>query len=180
MDYILKAVALPKTVRILDVGCGNGVFTYHLRKAYGFVVGLDFSSRLLGQNPHALRVRGDASRLPFPDSSFDLAFEANLLHHVPDPERVVSSMKRVSHRYVCLIEPNRLNPVMLAFSLAVRAERGVLRSSLGALKSLIKKAKLTCVSAMTTGMISQSNTSQWLVPLLKRFDRIFCGASTWF
>src|ERR1035438_5012213 len=43
------------------------------------VVGLDYSRFLLTQNPHAGLICGDATRLPFPDESFDVTFEANVL-----------------------------------------------------------------------------------------------------
>jgi hypothetical protein len=33
-------------------------------------------------------------------------------------------MSRVSRKYVVLLEPNRYNPLMFAFSLVVAAERG--------------------------------------------------------
>ena len=100
-----------------------------------------------------------------------MAFEANLLHHVPDREGVVREMKRVSRRYVVLIEPNRLNPIMFAFSLAVPAERGGLNSSARTLRQLAERTGLNCVSVRTTGMISQNNTPEFLVPFLKRFDK---------
>ena len=107
----------------------------------------------------------------FPTSPFDVVFEANLLHHVTDPAAVIEQMKRVSCRYVVFVEPNRLNPLMFLFSLAVSAERGVLRSSERALKDLVERCGLRFRSALTTGMISQNNTPGFLVPWLKRFDR---------
>lgn len=171
IDHIFKTITLPSKPKILDVGCGGGVFTYHLRQICDSVIGLDFSGHLLAQNHHAVRVCGDAGNLPFPEASFDLAFEANLLHHVPDRESVVREMKRVSRKYVVLIEPNRLNPVMFAFSLAVPAERGGLNSSARTLRRLVENNGLQCVSVMTTGMISQNNTPEFLVPFLKRFDK---------
>jgi SAM-dependent methyltransferase len=171
IDHVLKTITLPPNPKILDVGCGGGVFTYHLHQISDSVVGLDFSGHLLAQNRHAVRVCGDAGNLPFPAASFDLAFEANLLHHVPDRESVVREMKRVSRKYVVLIEPNRLNPVMFAFSLAVPAERGGLNSSARTLRRLVENNGLTCLSVMTTGMISQNNTPEFLLPFLKRFDK---------
>jgi len=60
-------------------------------------------------------VEGELTYLPFGDRSFDVVFEANLLHHVEDRTEVVREMARVSRRWVILIEPNRYNPLMLAF-----------------------------------------------------------------
>lgn len=176
IDHVLQTITLAQNARILDVGCGSGVFTYHLGQICDSVIGLDFSVHLLAQNRYAPRVCGDAANLPFADASFDLVFEANLLHHVSDRESVVGEMKRVSRKYVALIEPNRLNPIMFAFSLAVLAERGGLNSSARTLRRLVEKNGLNCLSVMTTGMISQNNTPGFLVPFLKRFDtQIFWG-----
>lgn len=176
IDYVLQKITLPRSAKILDVGCGGGVFTHHLCRVSDFVVGLDFSEHLLTQNQHSLKARGDAINLPFADGSFDMVFEANLLHHVTDRQGVMAAMKRVSSRYVVLIEPNRLNPVMFAFSLAVSAERGGLNSSASTLKRLAEASGLRCLSVRTTGMISQNNTPEFLLPFLKRFDReIFWG-----
>ena len=77
---------------------------------------LTWTAYLLSQNPHGLLTCGDAASLPFRDASFDLVFEANLLHHVSDANAVIGEMHRVSRKYVVLLEPNRYNPLMFAFS----------------------------------------------------------------
>lgn len=169
VEFIKQYV--PLGGRILDVGCGNGIFTLRFANAGARVTGLDYSRHLLGQNSHSPLVCGDATSLPFPDGSFDVVFEANVLHHVPDRERVIAEMKRASRRYVVLLEPNRYNPLMLGFALAVRAERAGLKSCMSRLHAEVERCGLRVVAALTTGMISQNNTPAVLVPLLKRFDR---------
>ncbi len=156
---------------VLDVGCGNGIFTLRFASAGANVTGLDYSRHLLKQNTHPRLVCGDATSLPFPDGNFEVVFEANVLHHVPDREHVIREMARASRRYVVLLEPNRYNPLMFAFSLAVRAERGVLKSCMARLDAEVSRCGLRVVKTLTTGMISQNNTPAPLVPLLKRFDR---------
>lgn len=169
VEFIRQHV--PLSGPVLDVGCGNGIFTLRFANAGANVTGLDYSRHLLAQNTHSRLVRGDATKLPFPDGSFEVVFEANLLHHVDDRERVIMEMARTSRRYVALLEPNRYNPLMFALSLAVRAERGVLKSCLSRLDSEVTRCGLRVIKTMTTGMISQNNTPAPLVPLLKRFDR---------
>ena len=169
LEFITQYV--PMTGRVLDVGCGNGIFTLRFAGAGASVTGLDYSRHLLGQNAHTNLVCGDATSLPFPDGYFDVVFEANVLHHVPDRERVIREMARASSRYVVLLEPNRYNPLMLAFSLVVRAERGGLKSSMARLSSEVARCGLRVIQTLTTGMISQNNTPAPLVPILKRFDR---------
>jgi SAM-dependent methyltransferase len=186
-DPVVRAYVLPKLElvesvlplfgrTILDVGCGPGVFTYYLKKRCARVVGTDCSADMLGRIVDIETVQADARRLPFDDASFDIAFEANLLHHTNDPQRVVSEMARISREAVVLIEPNRLNPLMFGFSLLVAAEHGGLRFSRGFLDQLIVQAGLHPKKIWTTGMISQNNTPRFLVPFLKIFDRdLFFG-----
>jgi len=169
VDFIRTHIRL--TGNILDLACGNGIFTQRLACEGGTVTGLDFSAHLLKQNPHSRLTRGDATHLPFMDSTFDVVFEANLLHHVSNVPEVMREMRRVSKKYVVLVEPNRYNPLMFAFSLLVAAERGGLRSCTRHLSREANAAGLHVVACRTTGMISQNNTPQMFVPLLRRFDR---------
>jgi len=169
VDFIRKNV--PLNGRILDVGCGNGVFTGRLARDGGNVLGLDFSHHLLADNRHAALACGDVAALPFGDAAFDVVFEANVLHHVRDRLAVVREMARVSRRYVVLLEPNRYNPLMFGFSVVVSAERGGLKSSLRRLHHELREAGAQVTGSIVTGMISQNNTPRALVPLLQRFDR---------
>jgi SAM-dependent methyltransferase len=179
-DPVVSAYADPKIEfikryapiegQILDVGCGNGIFTARFAAAGASVIGIDSSPHLLDQNPHRRLICGDATALPFDDGTFDTVFEANVLHHVPAYQRVIEEMKRVSRKYVVLLEPNRYNPLMLAFSLLVRAERGGLKSCTKSLEKDLRGCGLRIVRSLTTGMISQNNTPITLIPLLRRFD----------
>jgi SAM-dependent methyltransferase len=100
----LDWLALPKGLRCIDVGCGNGAFTEELiaHSAPAGVVGIDPSD---GQLAHA-RSRaeaglaqfqtGDAQALPFADRSFDAALMALVISFVPDPAKAVREMARVT------------------------------------------------------------------------------------
>jgi SAM-dependent methyltransferase len=165
------AANIPLMGRILDVGCGNGIFTYRFAMRGASVVGLDFSSRLLSDNPHDRLICGDATVLPFSDGTFDLSFEANVLHHVADRGAVIREMARVSRKYVAVLEPNRNNPVMLGFGLLVKAERGLLVSTPEYIRQELLRAGLKPIASITFGMITQNNTPKSLVPFLRRFNR---------
>ncbi len=75
-------------VRTLDVACGTGFLTRHLR---GEIVGLDASERMLevarGQAPAARFEHGDALSLPFEDGAFDRVFTSYFYCHLEDEER---------------------------------------------------------------------------------------------
>jgi ubiquinone/menaquinone biosynthesis C-methylase UbiE len=83
-----RVVADLPPVRTLDVGCGTGFLTRHLR---GDVVGLDASERMLelarDQVPNARFVQGDALSLPFGDGAFDRVFTSYFYCHLEEPER---------------------------------------------------------------------------------------------
>jgi ubiquinone/menaquinone biosynthesis C-methylase UbiE len=74
--------------RTLDVACGTGFLTRHLR---GTVVGLDQSARMLDeaarQSPHATFVQGDGLALPFPNESFSRVFTGHFYGHLREAER---------------------------------------------------------------------------------------------
>jgi len=48
---------------------------------------------------------GDA--LPFADKSFDAVCEFGILHHVPEPARVIGEMLRVARNVVAIVDANR-------------------------------------------------------------------------
>jgi demethylmenaquinone methyltransferase/2-methoxy-6-polyprenyl-1,4-benzoquinol methylase len=85
---LTEVVAALSAARTLDVACGTGFLTQHLR---GDVVALDQSARMLEQAarqaPQAAVVQGDALSLPFPDTSFDRVFTGHFYGHLRDDER---------------------------------------------------------------------------------------------
>ena len=90
-------------LRTLDVACGTGFLTRHLR---GDVVGLDASARMLdvarAQAPNARFVKGDALRLPFDDHAFDRVFASYFYCHLEEPERkrFLAEARRVARELV--------------------------------------------------------------------------------
>ena len=88
IDELAGVIASLEPVRTLDVACGTGFLTRHLR---GEVVGLDASVRMLeaarAQAPAATFVRGDALSLPFEDAAFDRVFTSYFYCHLGEQER---------------------------------------------------------------------------------------------
>ncbi|PSQ48065.1 SAM-dependent methyltransferase [Halobacteriales archaeon SW_7_65_23] len=102
----LANLALGSRERVLDVGAGTGELTGVLREETpGTVVALDADSELLGE-VHAPRVLGDATRLPFRDSAFDLVVCQALLVNLPEPEHALKEFARVSSDRVAVVEPD--------------------------------------------------------------------------
>lgn len=97
---------------ILDVGCGEGFTLEELRlKGIGKKLeGVDFLPRAieLGQKEHPkldLKV-GDIFDLKYPDNSFDVVVCSEVLEHIPDPEKGLRELVRVSKGYCVLSVPN--------------------------------------------------------------------------
>jgi ubiquinone/menaquinone biosynthesis C-methylase UbiE len=86
-------------VRVLDVACGTGFLTQHLR---GEVTGIDQSEAMLEiarrRVPLATFVRGDALALPFADGSFDRLLTAHFYGHLRKGarERFLAEARRVA------------------------------------------------------------------------------------
>jgi ubiquinone/menaquinone biosynthesis C-methylase UbiE len=99
----LDWLALPRGLRWLDVGCGNGAFSEVVvdRCAPASVDGIDPSEAQLAYaraRPEAAQVRyrqGDAMALPYGDDAFDVALMALVIFFVPDPAKGVAEMVRV-------------------------------------------------------------------------------------
>jgi demethylmenaquinone methyltransferase/2-methoxy-6-polyprenyl-1,4-benzoquinol methylase len=100
---LTEAVAALPSGRVLDVACGTGFLTRHLR---GEVAGLDRSPRMLelarARCPEVRFVEGDALELPFEDGSFDLVFTGHFYGHLREPERerFLREARRVAPRLV--------------------------------------------------------------------------------
>jgi len=95
--------------RVLDVGCGSGAATRALAKRVapnGRVTGVDPSGALLkitrelvdqaGLGSLIELKEGDCRALPFADGSFDAVLAATALSHIPDPDRALAEMVRVT------------------------------------------------------------------------------------
>jgi SAM-dependent methyltransferase len=85
---VLDAVRALAPARVLDVACGTGFVTRHLR---GDVTGLDQSATMVeiaaSRLPHGRVVRGDAVPLPFADGAFDRVFTGSFYGHLLEGER---------------------------------------------------------------------------------------------
>jgi ubiquinone/menaquinone biosynthesis C-methylase UbiE len=84
--------------RVLDIGAGTGVLGEALlRRGAAKMVAVDLAPGMLARaDARAKAVVGDATALPFADSSFDLAATAFCLSHLPDPLAGLREARRVA------------------------------------------------------------------------------------
>ena len=100
LAQVVDVVAALPPLRTLDVACGTGFLTRHVR---GAVVGLDQSHRMLElAGRHVEVVQGDALELPFPDGAFDRVFTASFYGHLEagERDRFVAEARRVAPELV--------------------------------------------------------------------------------
>ena len=100
----LSWLNLPSNLRWLDVCCGSGVLTEAIvdRFAPVRVAGVDVSPQQI-EFARANRARpavsfetGDAMALSFPEGSFEVAVCGLGMNYVPEPERALREMRRVT------------------------------------------------------------------------------------
>jgi DNA gyrase subunit B len=88
---------VPPDARMLDVCCGSGVVGAAFTGRVGETVGLDITPEMVRLASTRLGKvhQGTVYDLPFPDASFDLVVNREVLHLLPVPQRPVAEVFRV-------------------------------------------------------------------------------------
>ena len=111
---LLAAIGAMPPKRTLDVACGTGFLTRHLR---GDVTGLDQSARMLAiaaeRRPDAAFVQGDGFDLPFEDGSFERLFTGHFYGHLEEDARLrfLAEAHRVAAELVVVDASRAHSPV---------------------------------------------------------------------
>ena len=97
---------LPADCRIADIGCGSGEITSRLAAMYpqAEIVGIDILAhtvelargRYASLAPRVQFQQGDAFELELPAGRFDLVVCRHVTQSIPEPERVLAEMKRIT------------------------------------------------------------------------------------
>jgi ubiquinone/menaquinone biosynthesis C-methylase UbiE len=92
--------------RVLEIGCGIGTDTINFARAGADVTAVDVSSRSLELAGERARVFGLDDRIRFVEANaerlsefvepaaFDLVYSFGVIHHTPNPERVLEQIRR--------------------------------------------------------------------------------------
>jgi len=98
----------PLAASVLDVGTGTALIPIELcKRADGFsIVAIDLADHMLdlgrtnaekaGVGERVRLEKLDAKKLPFPDGAFDATISNSIVHHIPEPKRVLDEMWRVT------------------------------------------------------------------------------------
>jgi ubiquinone/menaquinone biosynthesis C-methylase UbiE len=186
IDTFVRLGGLAPGARIVDLGCGSGVFTHLLQRRGYRCAGVDLSPKLIaiaqakfsGIEFHI----GDIERLPFPDASFDGVLLSGVLHHLPDCSRCAAEVFRILRpggKFVAF-DPNRMNPFMYLYrdrsspfysSVGVTEnERPVLAHEVAA---TFRDAGLSVETEFLSDMKYRyiaSGALRWLLPLYNAID----------
>ena len=155
---ILRLAGKLKPGRLLDVGCGTGIFSEVFRRMGWEIVGLDYSPGMLSKAKEKgfTVILADAGRLPFKTESFDGAFMFTVLEFLQKPLTALREVSRVvkPHGSLILGVHNLWNPWNLyrkfrALFKASSAYRHIEYYTLGRLKGLLREASFTLEEAST-------------------------------
>lgn len=91
LENLLENIQLTSSMRILDLGCGNGLTSIYLAKEYGvqvFAVDLWISASdnyerfsKMGLENQIIPIHADATQLPFADNYFDAVISIDAYHY---------------------------------------------------------------------------------------------------
>ena len=96
-EYLVNVVARPEHAAFLELGCGDGMVGYALRRLSKAAAGIDlgnaFDTRAVeaGVDLHQM----DAQHLQFADASYEVVYSYNAFEHFLKPEVVLAEAVRV-------------------------------------------------------------------------------------
>jgi len=117
-DLINELLNLKSEEKVLDAGCGTGIFTLDFLATGAQVVGLDISGPMLslaGKKTAGypfFNVQGDMLYLPFKDNSFDKTVSITALEFIADAKSTIDELFRVTLPGGCVVVAtlNSLSP----------------------------------------------------------------------
>jgi SAM-dependent methyltransferase len=114
LEMILGASGERIQGRVLENGCGVGMYVEHLVPFGGTVIGLEYdferAAEARNNSPHILNGAGE--HLPHPASTFDLILSHEVIEHVQDDRAAICEMIRVLEPggRAVIFSPNRGYP----------------------------------------------------------------------
>ena len=96
-------LGLERGSKVLDLGCGPGLFSILMARMGMEVIGVDYSPRMVETARENALVEGleiefmrmDAQDMDFDDGTFDAVVSRNMFWTLPEPERCYSEVSRV-------------------------------------------------------------------------------------
>lgn len=117
--------------KVLDVGCGTGIFSYFLASKGKDVIGIDMlpehitiANRMYKLPNLQFKVM-DAANLNFPDNSFDCVLFLETIEHVDNPVEILKDIYRVLKPGGCLVvsTPNSNSYISILQQMFIKEKR---------------------------------------------------------
>jgi len=122
----ILAKYIKENFMILDAGCGQGYLSkkcaYKNCRIYGIDISFNYLKIAINRNNSGVFIQGDILNLPFKDKSFDILVCSEVLEHIPDPEKSLEEIKRVTRRLFISTVPI-LPKILDDFRLKIQKER---------------------------------------------------------
>ena len=98
---------------VLDLGSGNGGYSTCLAVKCKTVYSLDLNLSTKIDKENIICIKGDATKLPFENNSFDFVFCSSLIEHMPHQSKVIHEINRIlrSNQFCYLSYPPFFSPV---------------------------------------------------------------------
>jgi 2-polyprenyl-3-methyl-5-hydroxy-6-metoxy-1,4-benzoquinol methylase len=115
-QLLIQRAGITPGSRVLELGCGTGLFTRLVAETGAFVVAIDLSEELIAaaRSQSSANVEflvGDVERVEFADAVFDSVFGSSILHHVDAARSLREAFRLLKPGgSVAFAEPNMLNP----------------------------------------------------------------------
>ncbi len=119
IPFMVRALAVPKGVQILEVGCGIGNALGPLARSCqpARLVGIDIDQEALAQAAATIRrqrvsaelYHADVRRFPFADGAFDVVIDFGTCYHIARPGEAVREIARVLRDDGLFVYETRLN-----------------------------------------------------------------------
>ena len=136
--------------KVLDVGCGTGLFFRHVVHETEAIIGIDSSKKIILVAQNHLRgrenihlVQADADHIPFLQDFFDAVFSFTMLQNMPKPVDTLRELHRVAKPESQIIVTG-LKKVISMENLKEMIERAGLRQV-----SIINETILMCYLAIS-------------------------------
>lgn len=119
--FIMSKIGKLSGKYVLDLGCGGGESSIYFALQDAHCVATDWSPKMVDAAQKLAEISQvkidarviDAMNIDFPDSTFDIVYAANLLHHV-DTRKTLNEIHRVLKPggTACTWDPLKYNPVI--------------------------------------------------------------------
>lgn len=112
---------------VLECACGTGAISVYIAPKCKKLIATDFSDGMLKQASKKCRKfntvtfqKADITHLEFTDTSFDKVVAGNVIHLLPEPEKALAELKRITKPGGTIIIPTYINKTKRTGTFAVK------------------------------------------------------------